>query len=129
MATYQNELSVITKSKDLCSYIITVTDKSPKRFRFTLVSKLQNYAISVIENLFRANEVFVKQGDIAKAEQRLEYQRQAMTELKLLSYISQLAMQQQCILQKQYEQITKQISDCQNLLGAWMNSDRRRLRI
>jgi GDP-D-mannose dehydratase len=97
MATYQNELSVITKSKDLCSYIITVTDKSPKRFRFTLVSKLQNYAISVIENLFRANEVFVKQGDIAKAEQRLEYQRQAMTELKLLSYISQLAMQQQCI--------------------------------
>ena len=69
MATYQNELSVITKSKDLCSYIITVTDKSPKRFRFTLVSKLQNYAISVIENLFRANEVFVKQGDIAKAEQ------------------------------------------------------------
>lgn len=129
MAAYQNELSVITKAKELCSYIMTVTDKSPKRFRFTLVSKLQNYAISVIENLFRANEVFVKQGDMMKAEQRLEYQRQAMTELKLLSYMSQLAMQQQCILPKQYEQITKQTSDCQNLLGAWMNSDRRRLRI
>lgn len=26
-----------------------------------------------------------------------------------------------------YEQISRQIADCQNLLGAWMNSDRRRL--
>lgn len=29
------ELAVITKAKDLCNYIITVTDKSPKKFRFT----------------------------------------------------------------------------------------------
>ena len=27
---------------------MTVTDKSPKRFRFTLVSRLQNYALDVI---------------------------------------------------------------------------------
>ena len=26
----QSELSVITKAKDLCSYILTVTEKSPK---------------------------------------------------------------------------------------------------
>ena len=44
----KSELSVITKAKDLCSYIMTVTDKSPKRFRFTLVSRLQNYALDVI---------------------------------------------------------------------------------
>ena len=53
-------------------------------------------------------------------------QREAMTTLKLLSYISELAMKQQCILPKQYEQITKQIFDAENMLGAWMNSDRRR---
>lgn len=59
---YQNDLSVITKSKDLCSYIMTVTDKSPKRFRFTLVAKMQGYALNTIENLYRANEVFVRNG-------------------------------------------------------------------
>ena len=63
MAAYQSELAVITKAKDLCSYVMTVTDKSPKRFRFTLVAKLQNYALDIIENLYRANEVFVKAGD------------------------------------------------------------------
>lgn len=55
----QNELTVITKSKDLCSYVMTVTQKSPKQFRFTFVSRLQNLTLSVIENLFRANDVFV----------------------------------------------------------------------
>ena len=63
MAAYQSELAVITKAKDLCSYVMTVTDKSPKRFRFTLVAKLQNYALDIIENLYRANEAFVKAGD------------------------------------------------------------------
>lgn len=127
MAGYQSELSVITKAKDLCSYVMTVTDKSPKRFRFTLVAKLQNYALNTIENLYRANEVFVKKGDRKKAEQRAAFQHRALAELKLLGYMAQLAMEQGCILPKQYEQITKKIHDCQNMLGAWLNSDRKRL--
>lgn len=127
MAVKQSELSVITKAKDLCSYIMTITDKSPKRFRFTLVAKLQGYALNTIENLYRANEVFVKAGDREKATQRVDYQHQALTELKLLGYMAQLAMEQQCILPKQYEQVTKKVADCQNMLGAWLNSDRKRL--
>ena len=127
MAAYQSELAVITKAKDLCSYVMTVTDKSPKRFRFTLVAKLQNYALDIIENLYRANEVFVKAGDREKAQQRIDFQHQALTELKLLGYMAQLSMEQGCILPKQYEQIKKKIHDCQNMLGAWLNSDRKRL--
>lgn len=102
MAAYQSELAVITKAKDLCSYVMTVTDKSPKRFRFTLVAKLQNYALDIIENLYRANEVFVKAGDREKAQQRIDFQHQALTELKLLGYMAQLSMEQGCILPKQY---------------------------
>ena len=59
MPAHQSELTVIVKAKDLASYIITVTDKSPKRFRFTLVSKLQGYALNALENLYRAHEVYV----------------------------------------------------------------------
>ena len=105
---------------------MTVTDKSPKRFRFTLSSRLQNYALDVIERLFSANEVFVSPGDTAAARERLAHQRHAMTRLKLLGYVSELAMKQQCVLPKQYEQITRQVYDIENMLGAWMNSDKRR---
>ena len=37
------------------------------KFIFTLTSKLQNYTLNIIENLYRANEVFVKKGDVQKA--------------------------------------------------------------
>lgn len=125
----QSELTVITKAKELCSYVLTITEKSPKRFRFTLTSKLQNYALNVIENLFRANEIFLVKGDPDSYKRRREYQRQAMTECRLLAYMAQLAMEQGTILPKQYEQITKKVYDVQNLLGAWMKSDDRRIGI
>ena len=129
MATSQSELAVIVKAKDLCSCVLTVTEKSPKRFRFTLVAKLQSYALNTIENLYRANEVYVKSSNVATAERRLEFQHQALTELNLLGYLAQLAMEQTCITAKQYEQITRKIYDCKNLIGAWIKSDQKRYRI
>ena len=123
---YASELSVITKAKDLCSYIMTITDKSPKRFRFTLVSRLQNYGLDIIEYLIKANEIYVPNVQSQEMADRVNLQRSSMSRLKLLGYISELAMKQQCILPKQYEQITKQVYDVQNLLGAWMNSDKKR---
>ena len=123
----QSELTVITKAKDLCSYVMTVTQKSPKQFRFTFTSRLQNLSLDVIEALYRANDTFVMKENASAREKRLEFQHQVMTDLKLLAYFSLLAREQNCILPKQYEQISRQSTDCQNLLGAWINSDRRRL--
>jgi hypothetical protein len=51
MNEFKSELSVITKSKDLCSYVLTVTQKSPKHFRYTFVSRLQNLSLDVLENI------------------------------------------------------------------------------
>ncbi len=127
MERKQSELTVITKAKDMCSYVMTITQKSPKHFRYTFTSKLQNLALDVIENLFRANDVFVSKQDLQSQKERINFQRAAMIDLKLLGYMALLSMEQECILPKQFEQIAKQLADCQNLLGAWMNSDRKRL--
>ena len=125
----QGELQVIIKAKVLCSYVMAVTQKSPKHFRYTFVSRLQNLTLSVIENLFRANDIYVRRGDLHAAEKRMELQRSAMTDLKVLGYFALLSMEQGCILPKQYEQITRRLADCQNMLGAWMNSDRKRTQL
>lgn len=123
----QSELSVIMKAKDLCSYIMTVTQHSPKHFRYTFVSRLQNLSLDIIEHLYRANTIFISRNDASACGKRLEFQHQALTELKLLGYFALLAMEQKCILPKQYEQIARLSSDCQNMLGAWINSDKKRL--
>lgn len=89
----KSELLIITKAKDLCSYVMVITEKCPKRFRFTYVSRLQNLALEVVEHIYRANDIFLGGVDV----------------------------------QHNYEMISRQVFDCQNLLGAWMNSDKRRM--
>ena len=124
----KSELMVITRAKDLCSYIMTITEESPKHFRYTFVSRLQNLSLSVIENLIRGNDVFVTKDDLDSKEKRLEYQRSAMTDLKVLEYMALLSLEIKCILPKQYEQIAKGVRESVNLLSAWISSDRKRLR-
>ena len=125
----QSELTVITKAKDLGRYILTVTEKSPKRFRFSLVSRMQNLVLDIIEQIYRANEIYVAEQTRTETQaKRLDLQHSALTSTKLLGYMALMAREQGAILPKQYEQITKQVSDCQNLLGAWINSDRKRMK-
>ena len=76
MTTKQpSELTVITKSTDLCSYIMTVTQKSPKHFRYTFVNRLQNLSLDIVEKLIRANEIYVVNGNKTYYNQRLNLQR------------------------------------------------------
>ena len=126
MAGKENELVVITKAKNLCSYIMTVTEKSPKKFRFSFVSRLQNLSLEIIEDLFRANDIFIAKNEPVSLSRRLEFQQKALTEIKLLSYFAMLASETGCILPKQYEQIAKQTAECQKLVAGWINSDKKR---
>lgn len=123
----KSELRVVTAAKDLCSYVLTATNKSPKCFRFTLVTRLQSLSLDIIENIYRANETFLQNKNIQTVQKRLDFQHSALTSLKILAYISLLAREQGCILPKQYEQITKLVYNCQYLLGAWIKSDKRKI--
>jgi hypothetical protein len=101
MAMPKNELTVVIKAKDLCTYVVTITQKSPKQFRFTFVGRLQNLATDVIENIYRANEVFASKDNAAALEKRLDFQHKALTSLKILAYFAEMAMAHKCILPKQ----------------------------
>ena len=63
MQKKQSELTVITKAKDLCTYVMTVTQKSPKHFRYTFVNRLQNLSLDIVEKLIRADEIYVVNGN------------------------------------------------------------------
>ena len=105
---------------------MTITRKSPKLFHFSLISRMQGYCLDVVEDLYYANDIYVRPDSKAGWAQRIAYQRKALSTLKLLSYVSQLAMEQSAIQPKQYEQISALTLDTQNLLGAWALSDRKR---
>lgn len=116
----KSELFVFTRAKELAKYIITVTEKSPKKFRFTLVVRLQNYVLDAIEYIYLANN----ERDV---KQRLALQDKAKTTLMMLDYFAQIAYEEECILFKQYEQISKQQAECLNYLAKWRASTTKQL--
>ena len=119
-----NDLIVITLCKKLCAYVITITEKSPKKFRGVFVNRMQNYALDVIEDLLQAN--FIKMNSQINKEKSENYQKQAIVKLKLLGYIAMVAESSGCILKKQYKQISMQSAQIINLLVAWKKSDDKR---
>jgi len=123
----KSELYVVMKAKDLCRYIMTVTQRSPKQYRFTFTTRMQNLSLDVVQDIYLANDIFVTGPEAReRARQRQSYQRGAMTKVRLLCYVAQLALEQKAILPKHYEQIAKQGSEVLALLGGWINSDQRR---
>lgn len=112
----KDDLFVLTKAKDLARYIITVTEKSPKKFRFTLVVRLQNYILDILESLYLANKEEI-------GEERKKHQDNANKNLAMLDYFASLAYEQECILFKQYKQISKQQAECLMYLNKWQKSD------
>jgi hypothetical protein len=116
-----NDLMVITVAKKLTAYTITVTEKSPKKFRGVFVNRMQNYCLDALEALVEAN--YIRLDESAKKIQREELQTRAIVKLKLLGYISMVAENCGCILERQYKQISLQLSEAINLTIAWKKSD------
>ena len=116
-----NDLMVITVVKKLTAYIITVTEKSPKKFRGVFVNRMQNYCLDTLQCLLEAN--FIRMDSLEKKIKREELQKDAIVKLKLLGYISMVAENSGCILKKQYKQISMQLSEAINLTVAWKKSD------
>lgn len=109
-------------------YVLAVTDKSPKKFRFTLVSRLQNYSLDIIQNLFMANSIVLKYGMSDEAIlSRKDYQDKAMTALRMLGYMAMVARECGCILPKQQGVMADRIMETQRLLYAWSQSDADRM--
>ena len=127
MAQKQSELQVITFAKNLCNYVMTITQKSPKQFRFSLIGRMQGYVLDIVEELYYANDIYVTPASQAGWAHRLAHQRKAMATMKLLTWVAQVSMEQGAIQPKQFEQISQHCWNTQNLLGAWINSDQKRL--
>lgn len=122
-----SDLLVITKAKDLSSYVFNITQKSPVCFRFSFIGRMHNLCLDVLSDLIRANDTFVNRGDVNALKKRSSYQERAMTNLKLLGYISIMASENKCIQPKHCAQISYQITDVLKLLYAWMRSDKVKL--
>lgn len=118
-APHDKEMAVFTHAKKLSEYIFVITEKSPKKLRWSIISRLQNASVEIVENLYRAN---FERDDTA----RIEYQKSAAVGLKILDFYSETARKKQAITIRQTEIIARQISETTRLLNGWVKSTKRK---
>lgn len=112
---HDREMAVFTSAKKLAEYIFVVSEKSPKKFRWSIITRLQNASVDVVENLYRANFERVE-------ERRIAYQKSALVSLHLVDFFAETAKTKQAISLKQMTVIGRQIVECKKLLNGWVKA-------
>ncbi len=119
----ESELLVFIKAKNLSSYILLISGKSPVKYRYSLLNPLINSSLDIIQLLYEANELEMKDN------RRLELIRQAKAKLKIIDFISSVAKDASCFTSHQYETIIARIGDCSKYLLGYYNSCKKALTI
>lgn len=126
----REQLLIFKQAQDLCTYIMKSTQNSPKQFRFTFTTRIQNISMDIVRDIYRANNIYVKNihqvGASHAISQRLQLQRDAMANIQLLMYFAHLAQQQKALTVKNYEQIATMGSGIKGALVMWIRSDDKR---
>ncbi len=116
---HDRQLAVITHARKLCEYVFVITEKSPKKLRWSIVARLQNTSVDLVENLYRAN--------FEQGATRVEYQKKALVSLKLIDFFTEAAKLKQAINFHQLTVIAKQLAETEKLLSGWIRSEKRKL--
>lgn len=120
-----NELQVLIKAKQLAKHTLILTSNAnryPKKYRFSLVDKMQNKCLNIYETLFEANRTDIR--DFKR--QRLELQTNAITYCDELLFYIELSHELNIINERSMEYWSKLVSDIKHMTIAWRTKDRNR---
>ena len=121
----ENDLKVILKAKELATHTLRVTSNAnryPKKFRFSLVDKMQNKSMEIYEILFEANRTDIK----AYKRDRLELQTKAITYCDELLFYIEMSHELKIISSDSRGYWSKMVSDVKHMAIAWRTKDRQR---
>lgn len=121
----ETELKVILKAKDMAEHTLRVTsncNRYPKKFRFSLVDKMQNKSLNIYEALMEANRTDLKD----YKRDRLELQTKAITYCDELLFYIELSYKLNIISDKSMEYWSKMVSDIKHMAIAWRSKDKDR---
>ncbi len=121
----KTELEVILKAMALAEHTFRLTsncNRYPKKFRFSLVDKMQNKSLEIYEYLHEANRTDLKD----YSRNRSELQTRAITHCDQLLFYIELSHKLGIINEKSMEYWSKMVSDVKHMAIAWRKNDKLR---
>lgn len=119
------ELQVILKAKELAVHTIRLTsncNRYPKKYRFSLVDRMQIKSLDIYEALMEANRTDMRD----YKRERLEIQTKAITYCDELLFYIELSQILNIISGKSMEYWSKMVSDIKHMTIAWRSKDKKR---
>lgn len=105
------KLNIIKKAEELSSYVLIVTDSAPKKFRFSLISKLQNNALDVKSKLEDANDTFIDLKILKDLDKSIKYAEKQLE--KTDNFLEKLSLENKILTLKltRVNKLDKRIED------------------
>jgi hypothetical protein len=119
------ELKVILKAKELAEHTFRITsncNRYPKKYRFSLVDKMQNRSMEIYEFLMEANRTDLG----AYRRERSELQTNAITYCDELLFYIELSQKLGIINMDSMEYWSKMVTDIKHMSIAWRTKDKQR---
>lgn len=123
----QGDLTVIVRAKENAAYTLRTTHNEtnfPKRYRLSIVNRLQDKAFDILSCLIEANEFYPKSKE--ELEHRRFLQRKAMAECRSMLTLIDIAKETFGIKTTTIKYWTKLLSDIRNLTASWLKKEEKR---
>ena len=106
------DLIIFEKMYELNLWLFPMVNTFPKAQRFVLGQQIQTLALRITMGIMRANV----------ETQKLPYLKQVSVELDMLRVLTRLAHELRFMSTKQYEFVSKKVTEIGRLLGGWIKS-------
>ena len=118
---------ILQAAKELAGYTLRITSNEnnfPKRYRLSVVNKIQDQAVSIIDYLIMAQEIYPVSAK--ELDQRLLYQKQARAACRSMMTLMEIAADTFNINAGTFANWTRMTRDVRNHTTAWIKSDIKR---
>ena len=119
-----NDLKVIVKAKDLAVHTFKLTsncNRYPKKFRHSLVDRMQTKSMDIFETLLEANRIH----NVTHKRERCEMITRAVTFCDELLFYIELSMMLELLNDKSAEYWSKMVTDVKYLALGWRKSEQK----
>ena len=118
----ENDLKVIVKAKDLAVHTYKLTsncNRYPKKFRHSLVDRMQTKSMDIYESLLEANRIH----NVTHKRERCEMITRAVTLCDELLFYIELSMMLELLNDKSAEYWSKMVTDVKYMALGWRKSE------
>ena len=107
-----SESPIFVKTYDLLKWLVPITTKFSREYRFSLALPIQEHAFAVQRHLVSAAKA-------SSQRETIQYLREADVELTLLRYKIRLCRDLKLLKMNSYEHASRLIDEVGRLLGGW----------